>query len=47
MDLLSELLKLVKLDTALFFHCEFSSPWCYRAPELECAARLLSQDGGT
>src|SRR5262249_31039328 len=46
MDVLSELLKVVKLDSAIFFNCEFSSPWCYRAPESESAARLLSQRGG-
>jgi AraC-like DNA-binding protein len=45
MDVLSELLKVVKLDSAIFFNCEFSSPWCYRAPASECAARLLSQSG--
>jgi len=45
MDVLSELLKVVRLDSAIFFNCEFSAPWCYRAPEAECAARLLSQDG--
>ena len=45
MDVLSELLRVVKLDSAIFFNCEFSSPWCYRAPESECAARLLAQRG--
>src|SRR5262249_37124670 len=45
MDVLSELLRVVRLDSAIFFNCEFSSPWCYRAPESECAARLLSQSG--
>ena len=45
MDVLSELLRVVKLDSAIFFNCEFSSPWCYRAPESECAAQLLSQHG--
>jgi len=45
MDVVSELLKVVKLDSAIFFNCEFSSPWCYRAPESECAARLLAQTG--
>jgi len=45
MDVLSELLRVVKLDSALFFNCEFSSPWCYRAPESACAARLLRQSG--
>lgn len=46
MDVLSELLRVVKLDSAIFFNCEFSSPWCYRAPESECAARLLTDCGG-
>jgi AraC-like DNA-binding protein len=45
MDVLSELLKVVKLDSAIFFNCEFSSPWSYRAPDSECAARLLGQSG--
>ena len=43
--MLSELLKVVKLDSAIFFNCEFSAPWCYRAPEGERAARLLAQTG--
>lgn len=45
MDVLSELLRAVRLDSAIFFNCEFSSPWCYRGPDSECAARLLSQQG--
>src|SRR5215831_4322485 len=45
MDALSELLRVIKLDSAIFFNCEFSSPWCYRAPESESAARLLAQAG--
>src|SRR5262245_33424354 len=45
MDVLSELLKVVRLDSAIFFNCEFSSPWCYRAPASESAARLLAQTG--
>jgi AraC-like DNA-binding protein len=45
MDVLSELLKVVKLDSAIFFNCEFSSPWCYRAPKSECAAPFLAQTG--
>jgi AraC-like DNA-binding protein len=44
-DVLSELLRVVKLDSAIFFNCEFSSPWCYRAPDAESAARLLAQTG--
>src|SRR5262249_11727631 len=45
MDALSELLKVIKLDSAIFFNCEFSSPWRYRAPDSDCAARLLAQSG--
>ena len=45
MDVLSDLLKVVKLDSAIFFNCEFSSPWCYRAPDSSSAARLLGQSG--
>jgi AraC-like DNA-binding protein len=45
MDALSELLRVIKLDSAIFFNCEFSAPWCFRAPDSECAARLLAQNG--
>jgi AraC-like DNA-binding protein len=45
MDVLSELLRVIKLDSAIFFNCEFSSPWCYRSPDSEYAARLLAQTG--
>jgi AraC-like DNA-binding protein len=33
MDVLSEVLKAVKLDGAVFFNGEFSSPWCTREPD--------------
>jgi AraC-like DNA-binding protein len=32
MDVLSEVLKAVKLDGALFYNAEFSAPWCVRTP---------------
>jgi AraC-like DNA-binding protein len=32
MDVLSEVLKTVKLDGALFYNAEFSAPWCFRSP---------------
>jgi AraC-like DNA-binding protein len=32
MDVLSEVLKAVRLDGALFYNAEFSAPWCFRAP---------------
>lgn len=33
MDVLSEVLKAVKLDGAVFFNGEFSTPWCAREPD--------------
>lgn len=38
MDALSEVLKVVKLDGALFYNAEFSSPWRFGSP----AARILA-----
>jgi AraC-like DNA-binding protein len=35
MDVLSEVLKVVKLDTAFFYNGEFSAPWSFRSP-LSC-----------
>ena len=32
MDVLSEVLKLVKLEGAFFFNAEFTAPWCLREP---------------
>jgi AraC-like DNA-binding protein len=32
MDVLSEVLKAVKLDGAMFYNAEFSAPWCFRSP---------------
>jgi AraC-like DNA-binding protein len=33
MDVLSEILRVVKLESAFFFNGEFSAPWCFRSPE--------------
>jgi AraC-like DNA-binding protein len=33
MDVLSEVLKAVKLETAFFFNAEFSAPWSFRSPD--------------
>lgn len=41
MDVLSEVLKAVKLDGALFFHGEFSSPWCAGQPDAGTLASYL------
>ncbi|MBZ5658785.1 MAG: AraC family transcriptional regulator [Acidobacteriia bacterium] len=44
MDVLSEVLKTVKLDGALFYNGEFSAPWCFRSPASRVVARHLSSD---
>jgi AraC-like DNA-binding protein len=41
MDVLSEVLKAVKLDGAVFFNGEFSSPWCAREPDASTLASFL------
>ena len=43
MDVLSEVLKTVKLDGALFFNAEFSAPWCFCSPASQKVAPYLSQ----
>ena len=42
MDVLSEVLKSVKLDGAVFFNGEFSAPWCMREPDSCTMAGYLS-----
>ncbi|WP_455377126.1 cupin domain-containing protein [Petrachloros mirabilis] len=42
MDVLSEVLKTVKLDGAVFFHGEYSAPWCAREPDAGTMASYLS-----
>ena len=44
MDVLSEVLKAVKLDGALFFNAEFSAPWCFRQPASHVLAPYLLPD---
>src|SRR5688572_20251174 len=44
MDVLSEVLKAVKLDGALFYNAEFSAPWCFRSPASRTMAPYLSPD---
>ena len=46
MDVLSEVLKAVKLDGAIFFNAEFSAPWCFRSPSSRILAPYLSPDSG-
>lgn len=42
MDVLSEVLKAVKLDGAVFFNGEFAAPWCVREPDAGTVASYLS-----
>ena len=46
MDVLSEVLRVVKLDGALFFNAEFSAPWCLSEPESPAIAARLSPEAG-
>ena len=46
MDVLSDVLKVVKLDGALFFHGEFSAPWCFRSSESAAITAKLSPHAG-
>jgi AraC-like DNA-binding protein len=46
MDVLSEVLKVVKLDSAIFFNAEFSAPWCLRSPESSKVAPVLAPGAG-
>jgi len=42
MDVLSEVLKSVKLDGAVFYNAEFSAPWCFYSPPSTVLAPYLS-----
>ena len=42
MEVLSEVLKAVKLDGAIFFNGEFSAPWCFCTPPSSLLAPYLS-----
>src|SRR5947209_1598623 len=44
MDVLSEVLKVVKLQGAFFYNGEFSSPWCIRAASSPGVARFFVPD---
>ncbi len=46
MDVLSEVLKAVKLDGAFFYNGEFSAPWCVRSPASRAMVPYLSTDSG-
>jgi AraC-like DNA-binding protein len=46
MDLLSEVLRVVRLEGALFFNGEFSAPWCLSEPRTTAIAPYLSPKTG-
>lgn len=46
MDVLSEVLKVVKLETAFFYNGEFSAPWSFRSPNSCKLAPYIGQTGG-
>ena len=46
MDVLSEVLRAVRLEGALFFNGEFSAPWCFRSAPTPEAQKMLAPGGG-
>ena len=46
MDVLSEVLKAVTLQGAVFYNAEFSAPWGFRSPESQQVAPRLAPEGG-
>jgi AraC-like DNA-binding protein len=46
MDVLSEVLKVVKLDSAFFYNAEFSAPWSFHSPSSCKLAPYISQTTG-
>ena len=46
MDVLSEVLRVVKLQGALFFNAEFSAPWCLSSSPAAAKAHFLSDRAG-
>jgi hypothetical protein len=46
MDVLSEVLRVVKLEGAVFFNGEFSAPWCLSEPPSTTLASYLSPEAG-
>jgi AraC-like DNA-binding protein len=46
MDVLSEVLRFVRLEGALFFNGEFSAPWCFNSPRANALAPYFSGAAG-
>jgi len=46
MDALPEVLRVIRLDSAIFFNVEFSEPWRLTSPESRMLVPILARDGG-
>ena len=46
MDVLSEVLKVIKLEGAIYYNAEFSAPWSFRAPPSRVVVPYFSPGGG-
>jgi AraC-like DNA-binding protein len=46
MDALSEVLRVIKIDSAIFLNGEFSEPWCVATPESYVVAPMLARGPG-
>jgi AraC-like DNA-binding protein len=46
MEALSEILRVIRLDSAIYFNAEFSEPWCIASPEACTLAPMLARGAG-
>src|SRR5215813_15151228 len=46
MDVLSEVLKVIKLEGAIFYNAEYAAPWSFRAPPSRVVVPYFAQRGG-
>jgi AraC-like DNA-binding protein len=46
MDVLSEVLKVVKLEGAIYYNAEFSAPWSFRSPPSKVVVPYFARGGG-
>src|SRR5260370_19444782 len=46
MDALSEVLRVIKIDSGIFLNGEFSEPWCVTTPESNVLAPMLARVPG-
>ena len=42
MDALSEVLKVLQFNSAIFFNARFTAPWCFASPQAEAVARQVN-----